>query len=451
MKKIIMLSAVMAVLSLSASAQSVTLYNNKTVTKTETMAELQKRLAKNDKAVEKKADKAATWIERGGIYYRMGVNNVYALYDKMPEEEAVKAVGQPEEAELVDINRVEYKKYNYPDKDLYFSSDGKLAMYIVKKYPVDGAIDTAFDCYVKANSLSPTPEEKNEINQYINYIVQAIRIDAANNLKLGNAERASKGFYKAYTYAAQPPMNYVDTTILFYAGVTALETENYADAENYLNQCLEMGYEDGGNIYNYLAICMSKLGQTDQMDELLSKGVERYPSNKELLEALIAVYNQQMKSPEEVLPLIRKAQAGDPNNYELYVQEGIVYSKMEKYPEAEASYNKALSLDPKNFVALYNLGFMYYEKGNSLARQVMGLDLNDAKGRQALKDESDEARKTSFDYMERAYQVDPTSFDVVQVLKEISFMFYGSEDAAVSSKYEPLYKKYQAEYDAMSE
>ncbi|MBV8100507.1 MAG: tetratricopeptide repeat protein, partial [Verrucomicrobia bacterium] len=88
-----------------------------------------------------------------------------------------------------------------------------------------------------------------------------------------------------------------------------------------------------------------------------------------------------------------------PDNADLYVHRGDVYSKLKQWDQAGADYEKALSLDPNNYLALAGKGYVMGQKGNVRA----GADLL----QKALKDAKDPDHQEEIRVMLRDIGVGP--------------------------------------------
>ncbi len=101
------------------------------------------------------------------------------------------------------------------------------------------------------------------------------------------------------------------------------------------------------------------------------------------------------------------------------IYEGDRQGKADFLNLAKASYNKALTFDPNNINANYNMGILYYNQAVNLIRQSdYDLDivaLND------VQDNSINLFKASLPFMEKAYSLDPNKRETLLGLSGIYF------------------------------
>ena len=81
------------------------------------------------------------------------------------------------------------------------------------------------------------------------------------------------------------------------------------------------------------------------MDRDMSKIMEEYD---ELID--LGLYEDALKLMDEALEI-------DPDNAQVFNDQAVVYTRLDRNGEALASYRKSLELDPNNKETLSNMGF----------------------------------------------------------------------------------------------
>lgn len=104
-----------------------------------------------------------------------------------------------------------------------------------------------------------------------------------------------------------------------------------------------------------LSNVLKQQGKNEEALEYLHKGYEQYPDNAYMLVELINHYLLGGE-PEKAEVYLDAAIKQDPKNASFYRAKGTLYEKTERPAQAEEMYVKALELDPKDFLAQYNLG-----------------------------------------------------------------------------------------------
>lgn len=86
-----------------------------------------------------------------------------------------------------------------------------------------------------------------------------------------------------------------------------------------------------------------------------------HPQGLILMTQLCEHWKSPKCEPEIMLDVFERAVAVNPNVAATYVLRGIYLDRLKRIPDAVASLEKALSLDPDSVNAHYNLGLIYFE------------------------------------------------------------------------------------------
>ena len=125
---------------------------------------------------------------------------------------------------------------------------------------------------------------------------------------------------------------------------------------------------------------------------------------------------------------MNKALSDDPQNASLYFAKGTLHDKLNDIDEAVKAYSKAIEIDPKFFDAYYNLGAVYFNNGVKLVEQANKVPARDVEKYDALMADAGKEFKKALPYMEKAYEVNPSSKEVIEALKNIYFRFRNEGD-----------------------
>ena len=138
----------------------------------------------------------------------------------------------------------------------------------------------------------------------------------------------------------------------------------------------------------------------------------------------------------EALHVFEEQLASDPLNVDVLIGYASLLEQSDK-EKAILTYKKALELDPKNSIALYNLGALYYSKGKDLL-ETAGKATDDAQY-DLLTEEATGNFKTGRSYFELGLAEEPQSLEIIQALKTIAFIL---DDQPAYNKYKDLESKY---------
>lgn len=213
MKRFILMAAAAALLAIpAAEAQK--------VNKEATLSKLEKSDA--DIANPKKNAKAATWINRGRVYYDAAAEPTANLFAPMETTLLKLSVGDPTSTEEVTLNGSKAIAWNYP-YFIAYERDGKIVAWKQLQEIKEGALDTAIEAYNKAYELDPKQASKikNGLEQISNYasILGNVSIEAGEYLT------GAEAYLAAYKAQQCPAFGEADPALLYYAGYLLTSTE----------------------------------------------------------------------------------------------------------------------------------------------------------------------------------------------------------------------------------
>lgn len=445
MKKIIMMVA--AVLMFSAPA---------TMAQKIKAESYESKLAKSDEAIAnpKKSGKAATWIARGEAYVDALTAPTASLFTSMDVTMLKLTCDEPISQSTEDVKGTTYDILVYPYFKAY-AKDGKVAGWKTTKMINEDASDIAFEAYAKAYELDPSQgaKVKEGLMKLSNYYAQ---IGDISNVLLDYTTGA-EAYIAVYDIQCHESYDIEDPMMLYYAGymytVAASEDPAYFDeGVVVLNRAVEAGYPeaemanedidefDKGNIFYYLYHCY--YGQKDndpsvlpKAKETLLKGIEMFPKNQKILDALTQLYTVEegMGDPSELITLIDNAIAADPSNVDLWFGRGRIYFSLEDYDNCIASFEKVAELAPDVFDGHFYLGLFYIYKGDALNEEISNKTYTaNADYEEDIK-ASNDVYAQAIPVLERAHELKPEDLPTVEYLKSLCFRL--RDEDGVMEKY----------------
>lgn len=302
------------------------------------------------------------------------------------------------------------------------------------------ALDVAYEAYQKALQLDDKDKFGKKLKtQYNNLIVDYTNkaIDCYNTQDFKCALDAFKKVLEIEN-SDIVSLPVVDTATIFNTAVTALKAEAYPDAEKYFREALKYNYEPG-KTYAMLVQALKAQNKKEDALEVLKKGYELYPNDANMLVELINYYLLGGE-PEKAETYLDAAIKQDPGNASFYRAKGTLYEKMKELDKAAAMYEKALSVDPKDFISQYNLG---------MVKLTEAIDYHNKVNEIVDVDEYNEAIKKVYDaygnvvpYFEKALELSPNDKNTLITLKELYFKLRNN-----SPDYEQKYEKVKALLD----
>lgn len=190
------------------------------------------------------------------------------------------------------------------------------------------------------------------------------------------------------------------------------KSTDYSDFKTETTKSIE------GEIYEETARLLIENGKNDEAIAVIEKGLKKFPNNTRLSELQGVVYYKSGKTDKFIENL--KAQvAKNPNDKTNWYNLGVLQSKNPAMvTEAEASFKKALELDPKMVNAWQNL--TYLTMGDD-EKAVSEIEAARKAGKTELFNKLLQERRNRFSkavpYAEKWYENDSSNIDVVELLK----------------------------------
>lgn len=432
MKKLMMLFVAALTLSSVATAQfRLDVEGNK------------KKIASSDSDIQNsnKAAKANTWVTRGNVYYAADVAPTAPLYRGMNVVNINLLVGRPTETKEEVIDGNPFEVWVYPHFDLYLYN-GELLFWKQKTFIVQNGLDVAFEAYTKAAELDSrqAAKMKAEVEKLANQYKQY----ADNFFRGGDYAAAGRDFARAYEITASPLMNQPDTLSAFNAGYLADLAEDYDTALKYLDIVEKMGYYgEDGEVYYYQYIAYY-FGSEDvaNSERVLREGIQKFPGNSQLIEALILLYTTTGQDASQIIPMVEEALKNDPTNYVFHFGLGLINDRLGDYAKAADEFKKAADLNPEDYASAFNLGLTYLRQADAMLPEINAIPINERELYNQKLGEFNTLYKQAIPYLERAYTLNPTEQGVVEMLRSIYFRFRdeGSDMMQNYEKYDGILK-----------
>lgn len=402
--------------------------------------------AKADTENPKKSTLPATWVKLANAYVACFDAPAQGLLMDSPQMQ-VKLLVKDQQVLSNTQEEIGGKLYSvekYADKNLYYDENGVLVAWTITKPAIEDGLGLAFDAIKKAAELDVKKAQTKQITETLTNIKNKYYEEAMSNYTVGQYAPASVGFEKTWLVGTHPVLNQVDSTMAYYAAVTATMAGNREKAVELYNYCLSINYEMDGDVHSSLADNYKAMGDTVKCKEILTEAFAKYPNSQSVLVALINVYMESNDDPEKILEILKVAQSNEPNNASLVYAEGSLYRKLNQFEKAIASFNKAAQVDPKYVFAPFAAGCAYYDWAVDIYDKAQQ-ELDDNKYN-ALLEQMEKALNDAIAPFETAFEIS-TDKDIklacAEYLKNIYFRFR-EKGADYQTNYEK-YNKYVEE------
>ncbi len=279
----------------------------------------------------------------------------------------------------------------------------------------DDGLNKALEAYKKAASL----DEKNilylELSSNVLQLANTFYANGVNAYESNVFDKAISLFEKAGN--ANSIIDVVDTMTIYAAALSASNGHINDVAKVKYAKLIEMGFNNA-SIYSELASVYKMEEDFEKAEEILAAGRVKFPENNGILIAEINILLGQGRF-EEVISKLKKSIELEPENASLYLALGDSYKEVKNTEEAIKYYNQALEINPDYFLALYNLGVVYYTRAFDLNMEANDLPFDATTKYKKIMGEANEYFLKGLPYFERAYKIDAEDADVLKALKQI--------------------------------
>ena len=424
------------------------------------------KIASVDAAVNdaKKGKKAATWISRGDAYFKAATEPTKELFAGVDYPVVEVAMGLPEsKTDGVVLNNVTYTEMVYPWVKIYVANNKVITWEQTQTVKDGDLIIEAFNSYMKAYELDNKQGGKVELalSRLTNHLLQVG--NACQDAARWGA--AAENYYKAYYVKSHSAtLSPADAQYLYFAGylwvldgnVGSKSQSSYKKAVEAFDKALAAGYADEkGDIYHFMYHAYN--GQTDsavreanmqRAKQLLMEGLSKFPSNDNIIAALIDVYTagDNVGDPSELIEMIDAALQRDPNNRDMWFGRGKVFYNLRNFDESIVSFKKVIELEPSNAQATFFIGYFYIAKGDAMSEEINKRDYKSSAEWKADSQKVTDVYKEGIPYLEKAFELNPKDFSTVETLKILTFRLR-EEDGMMDkyNKYNKLYEEMKAQ------
>lgn len=182
------------------------------------------------------------------------------------------------------------------------------------------------------------------------------------------------------------------------------KANDYVKMQEFADKLIGINYKDPKI---YIIMANTSIGAKDTAKALsyIEKGKAIFDDNMDLTNLEINIYLAQKKSNILKDKLLAAIAANE--NEVLHAILANIYAKTNEPDNAEKEYLKALELKPDYDVANYNLGVVYFNKGNEWNKKAGDLPPKDAAKAKEFDAKAVEEWKKSVTYLEKSYEVSP--------------------------------------------
>lgn len=298
----------------------------------------------------------------------------------------------------------------------------------------DNALEIAWTAYQQVIKLDEKRKYDRKLEtQYRNLFVDYTNL-GVENYNAQNYKGALSAFKRVLEIEKSSYFpTILDTALIFNTALAAQKVGELNEAEKYYKEALKFNYEPA-RTYAMLSNVLRLQGKDDEAIIYLKRGYEMFPDNSYMTKELINYYLFG-REPEKAEVYLDAAIREYPSDGSLYRAKALFYEKTNQRAEAEEMYNKALSIDPQDFISLFNLGNVKLNTISEDAQRVQDIiDVNEYnKGMRRIQKSYIEV----LPYFEKALELKPDDKSTIGVLKDIYFRLR-NESLEYMRKYEEM-------------
>lgn len=338
--------------------------------------------------------------------------------------------------------------YYIPGKAAFNQYDKMLGLRQLGQLSKDDEVTMAlvltegFDNFKKALPLDAVTDAKGKVKTKYTKDMQNVLIGHLNDLTVEGATLYNNGKYKdAYKswmtfveveenpsfYGIEADKVYPDTVVADYlknAGLAAYQDNDMALAAQSYKRAAEKGYAKEDVYKNGLSFAVNA-----KIPELIyffaSKGNEKFGDKDPFYINNLINYFLTNEKYDEAQQFLQNAINENPNVAQYYVLEGLILDEKKEADQAFELYKKALTLEPQNGLANFQLGRSLYLKADKLDTEFSGAP----SAYPAFKEkELVPIYLEAIKYMEDAYKYDETNRHKALTLLEV--LYYNTNNQA---------------------
>ena len=402
-------------------------------------AKLQSQVAKSDNEIRdpKKAAQPKTWLSRAetflNVYEAPTKNLMSGMGNReiklvLAKERVLSSISEEIFGEVYDIDV-------YADKKLYYDAEGRLTFWIVTDFAAEKPLLKSLEAYKQTAALDAKGANNKKVKDGLQSLQAKFSYDGYIAYVMQDFAMAAENYKAAIECSIHPLIADADTTAMYMVGISSFHLGNFEKAVEYYKQAIAAGYAANGDIFAEYARTLKAMKDTTGAVDVLTSNLPKYPTNKEMIFALINTFIEKGEDPKKILPYIHQAEESDPHNASVSYVEGIVYEQLNDFEKAEQAYKRAIEKDENFFFAYYNLGVLYYNEGARINNDAFeDLTLSE-KAYDAMIELSQQKFKSALAPLEKGYQLNPTERATVDLLKTIYFRLRVESDEMMK-KYE---------------
>lgn len=229
----------------------------------------------------------------------------------------------------------------------------------------------AYGCYRKALTFDSSGRMERQVASKLVQVANELQKMGERSFKEKKYEESLQAFERAFKVTRISFLSLeMDSSLIYNTGLAAYEAQNMDKAIEYLTKLHKHKYSV--NATHLLSDAYLHLGDTTQAISSLYQGVKYFDYNEDLMLLSTELLYESGKADVGLIRL-NEAIERKPNSFTFHYAKGLLFQKMNSYPEAIVSYTKAHELAPSNAKVNVNIATCYYNTGVAVEENIMHL------------------------------------------------------------------------------
>lgn len=320
---------------------------------------------------------------------------------------------------------------------------------LLEKYP--DLAETAYDAFMQAEKFDDRNRYVDENKQpFYTITAEALYLKGFEHYNNNQPEDALNLLNKAVDLVEKNDLNTLYAAFMI-RGYTfnrlGKKDKAIADFETAL-EMYQTALESGklpqadpnvaGVYENLIVLYSSHLQDLDKTLNIVEEAKKAFPKNEQIVKLELQVYQDNPEFYEKGLEKFEEAVNNNPNDVTLLIN----YANMLEQGDTTKAikyYQRAIELEPNNFIANFNLGALH----NNIAKQYydQANESEDAAEIERLNKLKDEQLNLALKHMKKAHEAKPDNAAALQALMNITSFLGQTEE----------YQKYKAKLDALGQ
>jgi tetratricopeptide (TPR) repeat protein len=259
----------------------------------------------------------------------------------------------------------------------------------------------AHDSFEKALALDRKGSLEKQLAPKYVILANEFQKSGNNHYNRANYKEALRAFERALAISLSPILTVLtDTNLIYNAALAALGARERERAIELLGTLDSYNYSP--NVSHLLFTTHLEQGDTLTAVKMLTKGVEKYEDNEDLILLLVDTHFN-LGQTEKSLHVLDKASKNNPSSHIFPFTKGLIYQKTEQYNQAILSYFDAVSLAPEALSVHTNIATCYYNIGIEIEENAR--TLNNSRDVLEEKAKSAAAFESAAEWLNKAYDI----------------------------------------------